>query len=55
VTTIELKLTIEETKLVLRALGELPCRDVPALVANVRAQDERQAFGGGGGETAGAS
>lgn len=43
--TITLVLTIEETNVVLRALGELPYRDVHEVVANVRAQAERQAYG----------
>lgn len=43
-TTIHLVLTVEETNLILRALGELPYREVREIVANVLAQAERQTF-----------
>lgn len=47
---IRLVLTVEETNLILRALGELPYREVRDVVANVLAQAERQAAGDAGDE-----
>ena len=41
-TALSFVLSVEEANLVLRALGELPYRDVQALIANFRAQAERQ-------------
>jgi len=48
-TTLQLVLTIEEANLILRALSELPYREVHELMANVRAQAERQTHGGDAG------